>query len=417
MCIFLCRNTCVDCPCYQDEPNRVGIPPLPPHQYAPHNQTTAPPTNHLLPSSSHYKHLPHYQSPVSQPIRLSSIPPIPNQPPPIPPNQKPILNSNYSSVPRHKSPYQAVPYSANSSVFPGVNPTYSTVANTNSYSAIPNANPALKTSPYQTLPSPIYGQVSRSPYETVAPRAKSNFSSSPKVQHSHYNNSNNPGQPPSVPNPVSYSPNHSSSSSYQSVSSMYAKVQPENKTIHKNKPVNIKPEYPSENKSPMMNNINSTSNSPIPKPEIHLRNPDIKNKHGNVSNDLQRPVVPFSSSGFSIAPKPTLVTSSNQAVNQVTQPNIHVPHNANPQIGAISNIQAPPNFKTDQTSHTRSQLTATIGNTLTANHNSIGGGITGSGDPQRHSHSDDDSGCALEEYTWVPPGLKPEQVRNFDIIG
>ena len=29
---------------------------------------------------------------------------------------------------------------------------------------------------------------------------------------------------------------------------------------------------------------------------------------------------------------------------------------------------------------------------------------------QRHSHSDDDSGCALEEYTWVPPGLKPDQV-------
>jgi len=27
-------------------------------------------------------------------------------------------------------------------------------------------------------------------------------------------------------------------------------------------------------------------------------------------------------------------------------------------------------------------------------------------------HSDDDSGCALEEYTWVPPGLKPDQVRN-----
>ena len=27
-------------------------------------------------------------------------------------------------------------------------------------------------------------------------------------------------------------------------------------------------------------------------------------------------------------------------------------------------------------------------------------------------HSDDDSGCALEEYTWVPPGLKPDQVGN-----
>lgn len=32
-------------------------------------------------------------------------------------------------------------------------------------------------------------------------------------------------------------------------------------------------------------------------------------------------------------------------------------------------------------------------------------------DVLRHSQSDDDSGCALEEYTWVPPGLKPDQVR------
>ena len=43
----------------------------------------------------------------------------------------------------------------------------------------------------------------------------------------------------------------------------------------------------------------------------------------------------------------------------------------------------------------------------------VGGVFGGVGlmtDPQRHSHSDDDSGCALEEYTWVPPGLKPEQV-------
>jgi hypothetical protein len=32
-------------------------------------------------------------------------------------------------------------------------------------------------------------------------------------------------------------------------------------------------------------------------------------------------------------------------------------------------------------------------------------------DNQRQSQSDDDSGCALEEYTWVPPGLRPEQVN------
>ena len=34
-----------------------------------------------------------------------------------------------------------------------------------------------------------------------------------------------------------------------------------------------------------------------------------------------------------------------------------------------------------------------------------------SGSSRRHSTSDDDSGCALDEYTWVPPALTPEQVR------
>lgn len=34
-------------------------------------------------------------------------------------------------------------------------------------------------------------------------------------------------------------------------------------------------------------------------------------------------------------------------------------------------------------------------------------------DFQRNSTSDDDSGCALEEYAWVPPGLSPEQVPKF----
>uniref|UniRef100_F7CAA2 Prickle planar cell polarity protein 1 n=1 Tax=Monodelphis domestica TaxID=13616 RepID=F7CAA2_MONDO len=31
----------------------------------------------------------------------------------------------------------------------------------------------------------------------------------------------------------------------------------------------------------------------------------------------------------------------------------------------------------------------------------------------RSSTSDDDSGCALEEYAWVPPGLRPEQVQLY----
>ena len=37
--------------------------------------------------------------------------------------------------------------------------------------------------------------------------------------------------------------------------------------------------------------------------------------------------------------------------------------------------------------------------------------IQKTGNPKQAA-SDDDSGCALEEYTWVPPGLKPDQVRG-----
>jgi hypothetical protein len=32
----------------------------------------------------------------------------------------------------------------------------------------------------------------------------------------------------------------------------------------------------------------------------------------------------------------------------------------------------------------------------------------------RLSNSDDDSGCALEEYAWCPPGLKAEQVNEYE---
>ena len=37
-------------------------------------------------------------------------------------------------------------------------------------------------------------------------------------------------------------------------------------------------------------------------------------------------------------------------------------------------------------------------------------------DFQRNSTSDDDSGCALEEYVWVPPGLSPEQVLELTTL-
>ncbi|XP_078402434.1 prickle-like protein 1 [Cetorhinus maximus] len=34
-------------------------------------------------------------------------------------------------------------------------------------------------------------------------------------------------------------------------------------------------------------------------------------------------------------------------------------------------------------------------------------------DFQQNAPSDNDSGCALEEYAWIPPGLKPEQVHQY----
>ena len=40
----------------------------------------------------------------------------------------------------------------------------------------------------------------------------------------------------------------------------------------------------------------------------------------------------------------------------------------------------------------------------------------GNPNPVKQAHSDDDSGCALEEYTWVPPGLKPDQVGTSECV-
>ncbi|XP_021695986.1 protein prickle isoform X2 [Aedes aegypti] len=42
-----------------------------------------------------------------------------------------------------------------------------------------------------------------------------------------------------------------------------------------------------------------------------------------------------------------------------------------------------------------------------------GGPGGGGGGGHNYSQSDDDSGCALEEYTWVPPGLRPDQVHLY----
>lgn len=83
-------------------------------------------------------------------------------------------------------------------------------------------------------------------------------------------------------------------------------------------------------------------------------------------------------------------STKNPVSNMQMQPPNHLPLQQQPFM-PLSNQQQtfPPNYHPNQFGHPM------IGHQL---------------DIQRHSQSDDDSGCALEEYTWVPPGLRPEQV-------
>ncbi|XP_017478963.1 PREDICTED: protein prickle, partial [Rhagoletis zephyria] len=82
-----------------------------------------------------------------------------------------------------------------------------------------------------------------------------------------------------------------------------------------------------------------------------------------------------------------------QQQQQQQQQHQHAPHQLSP---AISSPSPPSLLHHPSSAHPPFQLVG---------HQQL--------DMQRHSHSDDDSGCALEEYTWVPPGLRPDQVRLY----
>ena len=77
---------------------------------------------------------------------------------------------------------------------------------------------------------------------------------------------------------------------------------------------------------------------------------------------------------------------------------------------------SPLNSSMDSNTKSMESSSTTNAGSSSAGTNSASG--TGSGSdsvPMRqvaHGQSDDDSGCALEEYTWVPPGLKPDQVSQ-----
>ena len=96
-------------------------------------------------------------------------------------------------------------------------------------------------------------------------------------------------------------------------------------------------------------------------------------------------------------------TLSHSVVSAACSPSASIPSRSS--IFTLANGLPPPTLLPPPTvlpPPRKSQFGASLGVSL--------GGVFGPASDSRHS--DDDSGCALEEYTWVPPGLKPEQVST-----
>lgn len=109
---------------------------------------------------------------------------------------------------------------------------------------------------------------------------------------------------------------------------------------------------------------------------------------------------------------PLLIQQQQQQQHQ--QQPIHIQSNGAPVTLAMTS-SGHPIYQQQQQQHlqhvTTSTITTAAATTATTSYlppNQFGHPQLA--DIQRHSQSDDDSGCALEEYTWVPPGLRPDQV-------
>ena len=107
--------------------------------------------------------------------------------------------------------------------------------------------------------------------------------------------------------------------------------------------------------------------------------------------------------------QPSYPTSSN------TMPIDHLHHH--PQMSGVGHSKFPPKTSMPNLQMHQQPPFISLPNhqTFHPNYHPNQFGMVGAHqlDIQRHSQSDDDSGCALEEYTWVPPGLRPEQVRLY----
>lgn len=119
----------------------------------------------------------------------------------------------------------------------------------------------------------------------------------------------------------------------------------------------------------------------------------------------------------SVRPSPTNLLHPHTVLS--TSTHLTRTTSTSPSLAAASPNLTNPNSAQNSPSSQASQASSIIGKKngvgvgVGVGMGGVFGGVGVMSDPQRHSHSDDDSGCALEEYTWVPPGLKPEQVHLY----
>ena len=74
----------------------------------------------------------------------------------------------------------------------------------------------------------------------------------------------------------------------------------------------------------------------------------------------------------------------------------------------MNNSQMSSNSATVAAATAASVMANLISRQVTSNTSTTVAPVTG-----LSNSDDDDSGCALEEYTWIPPGLKPDQVHQY----
>ena len=173
----------------------------------------------------------------------------------------------------------------------------------------------------------------------------------------------------------------------------------------------LAPKNGPQTNNPTMTTPGANCSSPIPR---HTQNQSQPySPHPTLTQSSSSPLPP----SCSLYTPPVFPINTQSYVlpnSQIPMQTTHALHSSSVHLSTSTpSTQTPsasPNLH--NTSQTSSQLgkKSGMGVGVGVGVGGVFGGVGVVSDPQRHSHSDDDSGCALEEYTWVPPGLKPEQV-------